>query len=216
MTTKQTDTDDLTTDQDTLGDLVEWPQESRDEQADVNDDQEDESGPEAEATTAQRRLRSPRALAGIALTLAILGLGTTVGNLTLQLTEAQQAADQRTEFLQAAQQGAVNLTSVDWQNAEGDVQRIVQSATGTFYDDFSNRAQPFIDVVKQVQSKTVGTVSMAGLESVSGEQARALVAVTVETTNAGQPEPTTKAWRMRIDVQKEGNDVKVANVEFVP
>jgi Mce-associated membrane protein len=43
-----------------------------------------------------------------------------------------------------------------------------------------------------------------------------LVAVNVQTTTSGAPQQTPRAWRMRISVQKVGDDVKVSNVEFVP
>jgi len=43
-----------------------------------------------------------------------------------------------------------------------------------------------------------------------------LVAVTVKTSNAGAPEQAPRAWRMRISVQKVGDEAKVSNVEFVP
>ena len=43
-----------------------------------------------------------------------------------------------------------------------------------------------------------------------------LVAVTVTPSNAGAPEQQPRAWRMRISVQKVGDDAKVSNVEFVP
>ena len=121
-------------------------------------------------------------------------------------------------FLQVGRQGALNLTTIDHQQADADVQRILDSATGTFDDDFQRRAQPFIDVVRQAQSKSVGTISEAGLESESesGDEAQVLVAVTVKTSNAGAPEQEPRAWRMRISVQKVGDEAKVANVEFVP
>jgi Mce-associated membrane protein len=39
----------------------------------------------------------------------------------------------------------------------------------------------------------------------------------VKTSNAGAPEQGPRAWRMRITVEKTGdNEAKVANVEFVP
>jgi Mce-associated membrane protein len=115
-------------------------------------------------------------------------------------------------------QGALNLTTIDFQHADSDVQRILDSATGTFYDDFQKRAQPFVEVVKQAQSKSVGTIAEAGLEpqSITANGAQVLVAVTVKTSNAGAPEQAPRAWRMRITVQKVGDDAKVANVEFVP
>ena len=83
-------------------------------------------------------------------------------------------------------------------------------------EDFQQRAQPFVEVVKQAQSKSVGTVAEAGLESAGANEAQVLVAVTVKTSNAGAPEQEPRAWRMRISVEKIGDDAKVSNVEFVP
>jgi Mce-associated membrane protein len=39
--------------------------------------------------------------------------------------------------------------------------------------------------------------------------------VAVKTSNAGAPEQDPRAWRMRITVQKDGDQAKVSNVEFV-
>jgi len=39
--------------------------------------------------------------------------------------------------------------------------------------------------------------------------------VTVTTSNIGAPQPDPHAWRMRISVQKVGDQAKVSNVEFV-
>ncbi len=156
-------------------------------------------------------------LATIAGLVAVLALGGLTGWLGFRAYESRQAQDQRNLFLQVGRQGALNLTSIDWQHADTDVQRILDSATGTFYDDFQKRAQSFVDVVKQAQSKSVGTISEAGVESESGDEAQVLVAVTVKTSNAGAPEQEPRAWRMRIAVQKVGDDdAKVSNVEFVP
>jgi Mce-associated membrane protein len=38
----------------------------------------------------------------------------------------------------------------------------------------------------------------------------------VNTTNAGAPEQQPRSWRMRISVEKVGDDAKVSNVVFVP
>ena len=67
--------------------------------------------------------------------------------------------------MQVGRQGAINLTTLDYEHIDADVQRILDSATGTFDDDFQRRAPSFIDVVKQVKSKSVGTVTEAALEN---------------------------------------------------
>jgi len=153
-------------------------------------------------------------IAGLVVVLALAGL---VGWLGFRAYESQKLEAQRQLFLQVGRQGAMNLTTIDFEHAEADVQRILDSATGTFYDDFQQRAGPFIEVVKQAQSKSVGMVTEAGLESESDTEAAVLVAVTVQTSNAGAAEQQPRLWRMRVTVQDVGDDqVKVSNVEFVP
>ena len=120
-------------------------------------------------------------------------------------------------FVEVAKQGAVNLTTVSYTEVDKDVQRILESSTGVFHDDFQHRSQPFIDVVKQVRSTSIGTVTEAGLESEDGDQAQVLVAVEVKTaTNGAAPPQQPRNWRMRITVQKVDAGVKVSNVQFVP
>lgn len=150
---------------------------------------------------------------GLAMVVALAGL---VGWLGFRVHQSHQAQAQRSQFLQVARQGALNLTTIDWQHADADVHRILDSATGEFYDDFARRSQPFIDVLKQAKAKTVGTITEAGLESETTDSAQALVAVSVQTSNAGESDQTPREWRMRIDVQKVGDQVKVSNVGFVP
>ena len=68
---------------------------------------------------------------------------------------------QHNVFLQTGRQAALNLTTIDYEHAEADVQRILDSATGTFYDDFQRRSPAFVNVVQQARSKTEGTVTGA-------------------------------------------------------
>jgi Mce-associated membrane protein len=150
---------------------------------------------------------------GLVAVVALAGLG---GWLGVRAYHSHQELQRRELFLAVGRQGAINLTTISYTEADTDVQRILDSATGTFYDDFSKRSQPFVDVVKQAQSKSVGTVTEAGLESVSATDAQVLVAVTVHTSNAGAAEQEPRSWRMRISVQKVGDQAKVSNVEFVP
>lgn len=170
---------------------------------------------EGAATSARTPLSHVKValIAGLVGVLALAGL---TGWLGFRTYESRQADEQRNLFLQVGRQGALNLTTIGWENAEADVQRILDSATGTFYDDFQQRAQPFVEVVKQAQSTSVGTIAEAGLESEGDNEAEVLVAVTVETSNAGAPDQQPRAWRMRILVEKIGDEAKVSNVEFVP
>lgn len=152
-------------------------------------------------------------VAGLCVVIALAG---TTGWLAYRAHQADEVANLQAKFMQVASQGALNLTTIDWEHAEADVTRILDSASGSFYDDFAQRSQPFIEVVKQAKSKSVGSITQAGLESGSADQAQVLVAVNVTTTVAGTPAPTPRSWRMRVSVLKQGDEIKVSNVEFVP
>jgi Mce-associated membrane protein len=154
-------------------------------------------------------------LATIVGLVAVVALAGLCGWLGFRAYQSHREADQRSLFLEVGRQGALNLTTIDFEHVDDDVKRILDSSTGTFYDDFQARSQPFAEVVKQAKSKSVGTVSEAGIESVSDDGADVLVAVTVKTSNAGAAEQEPRAWRMKITVQKVGDDAKVANVRFV-
>lgn len=172
--------------------------------------------PDLDAAQSRGRRPPPARLVlitGLVLVLALAGL---CGWLGVQTYQARQAEQLRALLVQAGRQGAVNLTTIDYQNAESDVQRILDSSTGQFRDEFDQRSKPFIEVVKKAQSKSTGTVTEAGLESVSGQEGRVLVAVTVRTVNRGVPEEQARYWRMRMTVVKEGEGAKVARVDFVP
>lgn len=154
-----------------------------------------------------------RALLLGALLAAVLG-GVSAW-LGVQAYQDGAADETRRLMLAAARQCAVNLTTVDHTRAEADVQRILDCATGGFRDDFAARSGPFIDVVKRSQTTSAGTVTEAGLESLDGDEGIALVAVTVRTSVAGVTDDRPRYWRMRLTVDRDGADAKVARVDFV-
>jgi Mce-associated membrane protein len=185
-----------------------------DEAAEEGDEKAADSAADGAAPPKPRMSHVRLALiAGLVAVVALAGL---TGWMGYRAYNSYQGEKQRQLFLQVGRQGALNLTTINWEHAEGDVQRVLDSATGQFYDDFQNRAAPFIEVVKQAQSKSEGSISEAGLESASSEEARVLVAVTVNTSNVGAPQQEPRAWRMRLTVTKVGDEAKVSNVEFVP
>lgn len=165
------------------------------------------------ADTAERiGLRIPIAIGLV----VVASLAAVIGWLAYRDQRSHAAQAQSELFVQVARQAAVNLTSIDHNEADADVQRILNSATGTFRDDFEKRSAPFIEVVKRTQSTSRGTVAEAGLESEADGEARVLVAVSVKTTNSAAPEQEPRRWRMRISVEQVDDDVMVSNVEFVP
>lgn len=171
--------------------------------------------PDLDEAAGTKRASSHVRLAMVLGVLMVVAVGVLVGWLGFRSYQAHQAAQQRELLVQVGRQGALNLTTINWQQADADVHRILDSATGTFYDDFAKRSQPFVDVVKKAQSKSVGTITEAGLESETGDEGRVLVAVTVKNSNLGAAEQEPRHWRIRLSVRKIDGEAKISNVEFV-
>jgi Mce-associated membrane protein len=153
-------------------------------------------------------------LASLAAVAALIGAGAWLG---FRLHQDDQVRAQRSLYVQVARQTAINLTTINYTEVDADIKRVLDSATGGFHEEFQNRSQPFVEVVKKVQSKTEGTIAEAGLLSYTGDQAQVLVAISVKTSVAGAPpDQEPRRWRMRLTVDKNGDGAKVSKVEFVP
>ena len=187
-----------------LADGHEASAESIDAGAPATEDPGDGSGPQ------------PLRLAVVTGLIIVLVLAGLCGWLGYRAEQARDAERYRAMLVQVAKQGAVNLTTIDYENAESDVRRIIDSATGQFRDDFDMRSAAFIDVVKKAKSKSIGTVTEAGLESLNADGGKVLVSVTVKTVSNGKAEPEPRYWRMRMTMARDGQQAKVANVDFVP
>jgi Mce-associated membrane protein len=190
------------------------------EQVDVESTAEDidavnETGNDTKKPVAKWVSSIPGPIAvGAATIVALLGLG---GWLGFRIHQDNQVQAQRNLYVQVARQTAINLTTINYSEVDADIKRVLDSATGAFHDEFQNRSQPFVEVVKKVQSKSEGTISEAGLLSSTRDQAQVLVAVAVKTSMAGAPpDQEPRRWRMRLTVDKTGDSAKVSKVEFVP
>ena len=165
----------------------------------------------------RRRIAIPAGRAMIIGVVLVIGLGALCGWLGYRVSREHRAEQARSLFLEVGKQGAVNLTTIDYQRAEADVQRILDSATGVFRDEFAGRSGALTEVVKQAQSKSTGTVTAAGVESMTDEEARVLVALSVMTTSLGDPaQQPPRYWRMRVTVTRVDDGAKVSRVDFLP
>lgn len=150
--------------------------------------------------------------AGLIAALTTAGLG---GWVAYRLHQTQQIEARRSLFLEVGRQSALNLTTIDFADVDADIQRVVDSATGAFRQDFEQRSPQLADFVRKAQSKTEGNVTEAGIESIDGDSATVLVAVSVKASDHEAPDQPLRLWRMRIDLREDAGNVKVSNVGFV-
>jgi Mce-associated membrane protein len=118
-------------------------------------------------------------------------------------------------YVAAARQGVVNLTSLDFNRAKEDVQRVLDSATGEFRDDFQRRADDFASVVKDSKAVTQGSVTASAVESMTKDSAVVLVLANERVTNSAGAKDDPRAFRFRVSVIRDGDQLKISKVEFV-
>lgn len=185
------------------------------EEVDSTDTEDIADAPAAEQRS--RRPRGKRTVLGAALAVVIIAalLGAS-GYMTVKHRSAARERHRSAEFAAAARQGVVSLTSMNFQTAQQDVQRVLDNSTGQFKDDFQARAGDFTKVVQQSKVVTTGTVNAAAVESMTDNSAEVLVAATSEVTNAAGAKQEPRAWRLSVSVTDDGGQLKMSKVEFVP
>ncbi|KAA0022088.1 hypothetical protein FOY51_16225 [Antrihabitans cavernicola] len=176
---------------------------------------EAQSGSESVATASRRRTWARRVLTGVAA-LAVLGLVVAVVLLGIARHSAQQRDSKRAEYVAAARQSVINMTTIHQKTAKQDVDRIVAGASGEFKAEFGDRMDPFISIVTDAKVDTDGSIIEAGLESESGDSANVLVAARSTVTNAGDAKPSPRDFRLRVTITDTDGKLTTSKVEFVP
>ncbi|MDT5202906.1 MAG: Mce-associated rane protein, partial [Mycobacterium sp.] len=125
--------------------------------------------------------------------------------------ERQRAA----AYIATARQGVINLTSLDFNKAKEGVQRVLDSATGEFKDDFQRRAQDFESVVKDSKAVTEGSVAATAVESMNNDSAVVLILANERVTNIAGAKDQPRTFRFRVSVVHDGDQLKLSKVEFV-
>jgi Mce-associated membrane protein len=160
-----------------------------------------------------RILKVVAAVVAVACTAALVTL-----SVLMVINHRHQAAEdqRRAEYAAAARQSAVTLMSLDFNKAKEDVQRIIDNSTGQFHDDFKNQAEDFIKVTQDSKVITDVTVNATGVESMTDDTAVVLVSATSRVTNAAGAKQEPRSWRLSVNLRREGDQIKMEKVEFVP
>jgi Mce-associated membrane protein len=166
----------------------------------------------------KRRLRLPR-LKTVAAALAILVIAGLLSGTGYMIWQHRIAEDQRhrsAEFAAAARQGVVNLMSMDYNNAKESVQRVIDDSTGKFKSNFQDGADDLIKAMQQAKVVTKVTVNDTAVESMDKDTGTVLVAATSQRTGPDAPkeDQQPRVWRVVISLQREGDQLKVSDVEF--
>ena len=120
------------------------------------------------------------------------------------------------EFTAAARQGVVTLMSLDHTKAQQDVDAIIAVTTGDFKKDFESQAADMVKVAQENKVVTQVSINSVAVQKQTDDTATVLLAAMSTVSNAASQKQEPRAWRLSVDVARDGDQLKLAKVEFVP
>jgi Mce-associated membrane protein len=189
---------------------------------DVDEDFDEADSEPDEQPGRRRRIRlklPPVRLKWVAAVLVILCTVGFLGASAYMVLHHRQAAEEQqrsAEFAAAARQGVVTLMSLNFNTAADDVKRIIDNTTGDFKKDFQGQADEFTKVAQESKVVTVATVNATAVQAMAKDTGTVLVAVTTQVSNVASKQQEPRSWRLRVNLARDGGQLKLAKVEFVP
>lgn len=122
----------------------------------------------------------------------------------------------KAEFTAVARQVVVTLMSIDATDPQASVDRIIDNSTGAFLEEFRVATDDFINVAQDAKVTTKATATAAAVESMTQDSATVLVSASSTVTDAEGADEAPGHWRLLVDLQREGDQIKMSKVEFVP
>ena len=149
-------------------------------------------------------------VAAIVIVGSLAGSGTIVWQHHTAAVRRQHAE----QFIDAAKQGVVAVTSIDFNAVRDQVQHIIDNSTGAFREDFIARSAQFIQVAQASKAVAKGTVTAAAVESMKTDEAVVLLVGSEQISNAaGNQQP--RSFRFRVTVTRDADQLKVSKLELV-
>ncbi|OBB82728.1 tetratricopeptide repeat protein [Mycolicibacterium peregrinum] len=192
-------------------------------EAESIDDAEPETAVAVADGTSSRRL--PRlqvsrlfwkVLASCLTIIVIVGLLVASGWMIWHHRQAEHRQQLAAEYTAAARQTVVTLMSLDFNHAQDAVKNILDNSTGEFRDDFESQSKDFVKLAQDAKVVTEAKVTAAAVDTMSDDKAVVLVAVNTQVTNTTGANKQPRPWRVAVDMVREGDQIKLSKVEFVP
>jgi Mce-associated membrane protein len=129
------------------------------------------------------------------------------------LLSRDRAETARQDALAAARQYAVDLTTYDFATVDADFQRFARHGTKAFRASYAETIAASEPAIVKAQTRSLGTVVGAGLESYSHDRASVLLAVDQALRSATKPGATVDRSRLRMTLVRSGDGWLVSAVK---
>jgi Mce-associated membrane protein len=165
--------------------------------------------------------RNPLTLAGVVLVAMAAICAVVFGLLWLfaspSLNSDNGFSQTRQTVLDAAEQGAINFTTLDYHNVQQGLNQWKQSATGPLLDQLNQGTSSFVQQVQQAKATTSGKLRDGAVTELDPRAGKAtvLVIVDVTVTPAGG-KPTTKRLPLLATLNQTSAGWKLSALGQVP
>jgi Mce-associated membrane protein len=128
------------------------------------------------------------------------------------LVQRQQHAE---EFVAAARQEVAALMSIDPAHAAENLQHSIDDTTGALKSQLEATSSYMVKNAQDAQVTTKATVQDAAVESMTDNSAVLLVVAKSDTTNPDKSNRPTVFWRLSINLERDGDRLKISKLDFV-
>lgn len=164
--------------------------------------------------SSDRRVRwSALGLAAMALAVCVFtALSTTI---LWQHHQREKQQQRIAEYAAVARQSAINLMSLDYNDAKGSVQRVLDGATGQFKEDFESQSDALIKGLADAKVVTTVSVQSVAVQEHSDDSAVVLVAAQSQATNVQDARKAPQKFRVVVTLATDNGQLKTSQVDFV-
>jgi Mce-associated membrane protein len=127
------------------------------------------------------------------------------------LREQRHAA----EFAAAARKGVATMLSIDPDHAAQSVQRSIDVTTGALKTELQATSVLMVKSAQEAKVATTASAEAAAVESMTDNSAVVLVVAKSDTTNPDKSKRPTVFWRISVNIDRDGGQLKMSKLDFV-
>jgi Mce-associated membrane protein len=128
------------------------------------------------------------------------------------LVQQREHAD---EFAAAAREEVATMMSIDPAHAAENLQHTIDDATGALKSQLEATSSYVVKKTQEAQVTTKATVQDVAVESMTDSSAVVLVVAKSDTINPDKSNRPTVFWRLSVNIERDGNRLKMSKLDFV-
>jgi Mce-associated membrane protein len=163
------------------------------------------------------RLRRPgRKMVGIATAAVLISVSlSATGYMAWQHFTLVREHRHAAEFTAAARRGVEMMMSIDPDHAKENVQRTIDVTTGLLKSQLEATSTYMVKSAQDAKVTTKATVEDVAVESMTDNSAVVLVVAKSDTTNPDKSKRPLVFWRLSVNIDRDGGQLKMSKLDFV-